>query len=93
MPIYEYEPDGNTCEHCQGGFEAMQSFDDDPLTACPECGQPCHRVISAFAVCNRVGDVLSDKNLKAKGFTQYKKTDEGKYQKTFGDGPNLINRD
>ncbi len=71
----------------------MQSFADDALSACPECGKPCHRIISAFAVCHRVGDILSSKNLQAKGFTQYKKTDEGKYEKSFGDGPNLINRD
>ncbi|MFN8533803.1 MAG: FmdB family zinc ribbon protein [Dehalococcoidia bacterium] len=40
MPIYEYA--------CQSGghrFEVKQSFSDDPLTVCQECGAPVKRVI------------------------------------------------
>ena len=32
MPIYEYQ-----CEKCEGTFEAIQKFSDDPLTACRLC--------------------------------------------------------
>lgn len=94
MPIYEYEPDGESCEHCEGKFEHIQTMSEDPLTECPECGQPCHRVFSSFAMNTRLGgDMLSNKNLEAKGFTQYKKGSDGNYSKTFGSGPDMINRD
>ncbi|MCD6289844.1 MAG: zinc ribbon domain-containing protein [Anaerolineae bacterium] len=40
MPVYEYE-----CEACGLRFERVQSFSDEPLTTCPECGGHVHRVI------------------------------------------------
>ncbi len=40
MPTYAYR--GDECGH---KFEVRQSFSDDPLTECPTCGQPVHRVI------------------------------------------------
>jgi len=33
MPIYEYR-----CPECDYEFERIQSFRDDPITLCPECG-------------------------------------------------------
>ena len=50
MPIYEYEPDAEGCDKCSGRFEVIQRLADPPLTHCPECGRPCHRVLSAFSV-------------------------------------------
>ena len=40
MPLYEYQ-----CETC-GRFELIRKFSDEPVTACPTCGQPKrpHRV-------------------------------------------------
>ena len=35
MPIYEYE-----CKNCGHVFDVLQKMSDDPLTECPECGQP-----------------------------------------------------
>ena len=63
------------------------------LVACPECGQPCHRVFSSFASIKSTRDMLSTKNLAKHGFTQYKKAGGGSYEKTCGDGPNVISRD
>lgn len=40
MPTYAYR--GNECPH---QFEAYQSFSEDPLTECTECGLPVRRVI------------------------------------------------
>lgn len=40
MPTYAYR--GDECGH---EFEVRQTFSDDPLTECPTCGQPVHRVI------------------------------------------------
>lgn len=91
MPIYEYEPDSGSCEQCGGRFEAIQAFSAEPLKQCPDCQQPCHRVLSTFAVTGQ--DILSSKSLESKGFTQYKKAGDGYYEKSFGDGPNSIRRD
>ncbi len=38
MPTYTYR-----CEHCGVRFDQKQSFDDKPLTDCPECGEPALR--------------------------------------------------
>jgi len=40
MPTYAYR--GTACAH---EFETYQSFSDDPLTECLECGGPVRRVI------------------------------------------------
>jgi putative FmdB family regulatory protein len=40
MPTYAYR--GDECGH---EFEIRQSFSDDPVSVCPECGKPVHRVI------------------------------------------------
>lgn len=34
MPLYEY-----LCKSCAHQFDIQQSFSDDSLTVCPECGQ------------------------------------------------------
>jgi putative FmdB family regulatory protein len=39
MPNYVYR--GTDCQH---EFEVYQSFAEDPLTDCTECGQPVRRV-------------------------------------------------
>ena len=44
MPLYEYK--------CEKGhvFEVMQSFSDEALSKCEECGAPAQRVLHAPAV-------------------------------------------
>lgn len=42
MPNYVYR--GTDCQH---EFEVYQSFSEDPLTECTECGQPVRRVFHA----------------------------------------------
>jgi putative FmdB family regulatory protein len=39
MPTYEY-----ACTACGHRLEAVQSFTDDPLAECPECGSPLRKV-------------------------------------------------
>jgi len=42
MPIYEY-----SCTSCGSEWEEIQRITEDPITVCPECGQPkAHRLIS-----------------------------------------------
>ena len=44
MPLYEYE-----CPK-DGTFEKIQKFSDPPLSACPTCGGPVERLLSAPAI-------------------------------------------
>ncbi|MDB5074658.1 MAG: FmdB family transcriptional regulator [Chloroflexi bacterium] len=45
MPLYVY-----ACESGGHGFEARQSFNDAPLTTCPECGGKIRRVIQPVGI-------------------------------------------
>lgn len=45
MPTYEY-----ACRSCQEHFEVVQSFKDDPLTACPSCPGELRKVFSAAGI-------------------------------------------
>ncbi|HET7034720.1 MAG TPA: FmdB family zinc ribbon protein [Thermomicrobiaceae bacterium] len=40
MPIYEY-----ACKSCGHRFEQKQSFHDEPVAVCPECGEQVQRVL------------------------------------------------
>jgi len=43
VPIYEY-----ACRNCNHTLDALQKISDDPLTECPECGEPAlKRLLSA----------------------------------------------
>ncbi len=86
MPRYEYQssnPSG-ACEHCRGRFEVLQSMHDSPLRTCPKCGGPIERVISLCAVSGTMSEraMLSDKNLKEKGFTKLVNEGGGRFRKT-----------
>jgi len=41
MPTYEYE-----CKSCGADFDVFQSMSDDPLKACPTCGNSVRRKIN-----------------------------------------------
>ncbi len=72
MPIYEY-----SCTACGHGLEALQAFSDEPLTACPACGEPrLRKLMSASAF-----------RLKGGGWyeTDFKK---GNQRNLAGDGKN-----
>jgi len=45
MPLYEYE-----CETCGVRFERRQSFKDEPVRICPECGGNVHRLIQPVGI-------------------------------------------
>ncbi len=65
MPTYEY-----ACKECGHTFEIVQSFHDDPLTVCPECGGPLRKVFAPPAI-----------TFKGSGFYA---TDHGKKAKPSG---------
>lgn len=45
MPTYEY-----ACTACGHRLEAVQSFTDDPLTDCPDCGGALRKVYGAVGI-------------------------------------------
>jgi putative FmdB family regulatory protein len=45
VPTYEY-----ACTTCGHRLEAVQSFSDDPLTECPECGAALRKVYSPVGI-------------------------------------------
>lgn len=98
MPMYEYavvEDDGSEGEV----FEVLQSMSEPPLTHHPETGRPVRRLLSAPGVgmSKKAGmgfkQELSDSRLEKLGFTKYKKSGDGKYEKTAGAGPDTISKE
>ena len=45
MPTYEYR-----CTDCEEHLEVVQSFSDDPLTRCPNCGGQLRKVFSPVGI-------------------------------------------
>jgi putative FmdB family regulatory protein len=45
MPTYEY-----ACRSCGSQIEVVQSFTDEALTTCGECGGPLRKVFSAVGI-------------------------------------------
>ena len=45
MPTYEYR-----CKECGQHVEVVQSFQDEPLTVCPNCGGTLRKVFSPVGV-------------------------------------------
>ncbi|MEN7972217.1 MAG: zinc ribbon domain-containing protein [Verrucomicrobiota bacterium] len=83
MPIREYiaaDPK-KSCKTCEAGFEQVEQVNDSSLTACPECGNKVQRQLSAPSV-GRSESGLHDRAKNA-GFTTYKKTSKGEYEKKY----------
>ncbi|CAA9413513.1 MAG: hypothetical protein AVDCRST_MAG64-2469 [uncultured Phycisphaerae bacterium] len=93
MPTYVYRvlrPAGSGGDDAGADetFEVRQSMSDPPLTRHPETGEPVERVICA----PQIGKgAQTNRELGAAGFTKYKKTSDGKYERQAGTGgPKLI---
>ena len=89
MPTYEYitQNPKKACRRCRERFDVRQAMSDEPLTVCPECGQPVKRVISVCSVSTTQSSksMLSDKNLKQKGFTKLVNEGGGKFRNVTAD--------
>jgi putative FmdB family regulatory protein len=90
MPIYRYEPTSTGCVACRDGIEVLQKLSDPALEACPACGAPLQRVISAPGVISGQAHRLGESHLAKHGFTQYRRIGKGRYEKTTGKGPDHI---
>lgn len=85
LPTYEYQTADpkHACDHCRTRFEVRQSMRDQPLAACPQCGGKIDRLISACGISTTPSGraMLSDKNLKSKGFTKLVNEGGGKFRR------------
>ncbi len=81
MPVYEYTHAASPCKIGKE-FEVTQSIKDNPLTHCPECGQPVHKLISRVAI----SVPKTNSELKDLGFTKLVKRDDGVYENVTARG-------
>lgn len=85
MPIYEYEPTRHDCLICSGRIEVLQGVGEELLTHCPTCGLDIKRVVSRASIAVSKS-VDADKAAK-KGFTTFRRSEAGVYEKIAGEGP------
>ena len=83
MPIREYVAvdSKKSCKICKAGFEQVEQIDSPPITVCPECGNKVERQFSAPSV-GPSDSGLHDRAKNA-GFTTYKKSSKGEYEKKY----------
>ena len=99
MPLYTYQAisQDRACGHCVLPFDVMQKLADERLLACPECGHPVKKIITAVhlntGTTGSPSSTLSEKNIAKNGFTQYRKVAKGHYEKAAGKGPDTISAD
>jgi len=95
MPTYVYEVINDNGEPGER-FEVVQRMTDEPLTAHPETGQAVRRVFVPFTIPSPASELKADRaladdnKLDRMGFTKYVKSDDGRYEKTIGKGPDLL---
>lgn len=70
----------------------MRKINEPELEYCPSCGGKVTQIISAPNL-TKSGPVLDSSNIEKHGFTQYRKSGKGVYEKTAGKGPNVISAD
>ncbi len=83
MPIYTYR-----CENCGVQFERRQSFNDEPLTVCPECHQAQLRkvITPAGIVFKGSGWYVTDHKSKSSAVQPASNTKAGNESKNEGKG-------
>ena len=62
MPIYEYE-----CCQCDYHFEQKQSFDEEPVAACPRCRGKSRRVLQSVPIIFKGSGFYVTDNRKGSG--------------------------
>ncbi|MCH8474550.1 MAG: zinc ribbon domain-containing protein [Opitutales bacterium] len=81
MPLYPYQPISGKCRICHGSFEQFQPAGDSPLKECPKCGQTVERLSQTSVHTPRILKPLSISDAKTSGFTVYKKSSKGEYER------------
>lgn len=83
MPFYVYKArdEAKSCEYCKDGFEIQQAIKDNALDICPKCGSEISRLIFASGITIGKKHLLTDSNIKKKGFTKLVNEGDGKFRK------------
>ena len=83
MPTYQY-----ACTACGHDLEAVQSFSDDPLTECPECGGALRKLFGNVGVVFKgSGFYRTDSRAKSDSGGEKKKDDSTKSASTSSSTP------
>ena len=83
MPLRAYRPlKPGRCPHCKNGFDIWHKTDAGSRAEnCPKCGAPVEMIpvtqVNSPTVVRKPGTVQA----KDAGFTIYKKTQDGQYEK------------
>lgn len=85
MPVYAYE-----CRDCGVRFDRRQSFQDEPITVCPECEGSVHRLIQPAGIIFKgsgfyVTDNRSSRNATS-SISENGKGENGKAEGTKAEG-------
>ena len=86
MPVYEYQ-----CDTCQLRFEKLQRFSDSPLTVCPNCGGPVHRVMQPVGVIFKgSGFYVTDNRSKSSTMPPTKREGDSKSEGKSAEGESSV---
>jgi hypothetical protein len=70
---------------CPNRVSAIQRIDEPPLSYCPVCGLPVKRVISQASF-----KVSANRDPGDHGFTVWKRSEKGVWEKTTGGGADYL---
>jgi putative FmdB family regulatory protein len=80
MPNYEYELCEGDCAICGGRFTLRRPLSAPELKECPLCKKPVRKIISTFSTPTKLKP-LSISQAKSAGFTVFKKSGKGEYER------------
>lgn len=72
MPLYEYR-----CRTCSHQFEVQQSFSDDPLSVCPECGGELRKVFNPVGISFKGSGFYKNDSRSRSGSSSSSSSDSG----------------
>lgn len=82
MPIRTYySPNPGKCPLCANKFEHWHSSNESLLKECPRCGTPVLSAVGEKVNSPRIIKPSSYSDAKSAGFTIYKKTGKGEYER------------
>lgn len=83
MPTYEYQ-----CGTCGNRFEKFQSFNDEPIKVCPECGNAVKKVVSAAGIIFKGSGFYINDSRKATSTTTSSDSSKSEAAKTTSESTN-----
>ena len=81
MPVYEYEHEVASCILGRV-FDVTQPMAEAPLTQCPQCSGPVHKIVSRI----NISCPKTNSELRELGFTKLVKRDDGVYENVTASG-------